>query len=71
MALTAEHAPGEVVGGRSEPPGGRQVERDDADLLGLDLGAELPPVRFSQARQAVDLLGQQHVAGLAVGQEAE
>ncbi|MCY1557136.1 hypothetical protein D9M68_939580 [compost metagenome] len=49
----------------------RQVKRHDQYSLGLELSAQLRPVRLIQARQAVNLLHQQHVAGLAVSQQAE
>ena len=65
----AEHARGELVTGRRQLPAGRQIERDDADLSGVKLAAELEPVARGQTRQPVDLLNQQDIARLAVAQE--
>lgn len=66
-----EHAGCERVLRRGETPRGRQIERDDADLPRLDLGAQLHPVRRGEAGQAVDLFDKKDVAGLAVGEEPE
>ena len=70
-ACRREHAPGEVVGWTRQHPTCRKIERDDADLLGVKIGAELLPIRRREAREAVDLLDQQHVARPGVGDEPE
>ena len=58
-----EHARGELVAGRRKLPACRKVERDDADLAGVQFGAQLAPVRVGQTREAINLLDNQHVAG--------
>ncbi len=45
-----EHAPGEFVGMGRKAPRGREIERDDPDLLGIDRGAKLGPVRGRETR---------------------
>ena len=59
-----EHAGRELIGGRRQLPACRQVERDYADLLGVEFRAELPPVGIGQARQPIDLLDQQDIPRL-------
>jgi hypothetical protein len=39
-----EHAPGEIVGRTRQHPTRRKIEPDDADLLGVKIGAELLPI---------------------------
>jgi hypothetical protein len=58
-----EHAPGEVVGRTRQHPTCRKIERNDTDLLGVKIGAELLLIGRREAREAVDLLDEQHVVG--------
>jgi hypothetical protein len=50
-------------------PRGGQIQRNDADPARCQFGFETFPVFRDQARQAVDLLDQQHVAGMGVGKQ--
>ena len=43
--------------------GDRHPERTPALLAGVELGPQLDPISGGEARQAVDLLDAQHVAG--------
>lgn len=61
-----KHTGRELIAGRSHLPGCRQVERHDANLLNVQFGSQLAPVRVSQSREAVNLLDQKHVARLGV-----
>jgi hypothetical protein len=55
----------------SHAPARWQIEGDDADLTGLELDLQTIPVRSVQSGQPIDLLDQQHVAGMRVCQEPE
>jgi hypothetical protein len=68
---SCEHAGREIIARSRKLPACRQIERDDSYLPGVLLGTQLAPVRVCQARQAVDLLDEQYVAGLGVGQQPE
>jgi hypothetical protein len=52
-----------VVGRTRQHPTCRKIERNDMDLLGVKIGAELLPIGRREAREAVDLLDEQHVVG--------
>ena len=61
-----EHLPRELIGGRRRLPACQQIERDEANLVGVQFRAELAPVRVGQAREAANLFDKQYVAGLRV-----
>jgi len=58
-----------VVGRTRKHPTCRKIERNDMDLLGVKIGAELLPIGRREAQEAVDLLDEQHVVGPGVGDE--
>ena len=58
-----------VVGRTRKHPTCRTIERNDMDLLGVKIGAELLPIGRREAQEAVDLLDEQHVVGPGVGDE--
>lgn len=67
-----EHADREGVGGAGcHHPARGQVQGDDPDLPGGDLGLQPLPVGGGQAGEAVHLLDQEHVAWAGIRQESE
>lgn len=65
-----KHAIGELVP-RGKLPRRREVERHNTDFFRVQVRPELLPIALRQAREAINLFDQEHVAGLAVADEAE
>jgi hypothetical protein len=66
-----QHPLGELVawGAPHRDVACRQIDSDDPQPLGLDLGSEPAPVGRRQTRQPIDRLHKQNVTSLGIGQE--
>ena len=71
MPLTASsHTVGELVAITNQLPGRRQVERHHADVLGFSSARSLSQSAAIEAGQAIDLLDQEDITWLGIGEQA-